>query len=85
MKLRFNCKQEVEAFLLAICNKKAFEDKSSKAFSTQDDSVLELFYKDLVLLYDLKETLKHEGLSDYVENPQYLKRNTPNQLLHIGS
>ena len=53
--------------------------------STHDDSVLELFYKDLVLLYDLKETLKHEGLSDYVENPQYLKRNTPNQLLHIGN
>ena len=56
-----------------------------RRFCTHDDSVLELFYKDLVLLYDLKETLKHEGLSDYVENPQYLKRNKTNQLLHIGS
>jgi len=53
--------------------------------STQDDSVLELFHKDLVQIYDLKETLKHEGLSDYVENPQYLQRNKSNQLLHIGS
>tara|TARA_R110000803_G_scaffold209830_2_gene280159 strand:- start:1782 stop:3479 length:1698 start_codon:yes stop_codon:yes gene_type:complete len=52
---------------------------------THDDSVIELFHKDLVLLYDLKETLKHEGLSDYVENHQYLQRNKSNQLLHIGS
>ncbi len=53
--------------------------------STHDDSVLELFYKDLVVLYDLKETLKHEGLSDYVEKTPYLKRNATKQLLHIGS
>ena len=56
-----------------------------RRFCTHDEPVLELFYKDLVLLYDLKETLKHEGLSDYVEKPQYLQRNKSNQLLHIGS
>ena len=54
-------------------------------FGTHDEPVLELFYKDLVLLYDLKETLKHEGLSDYVEKPQYLQRNESNQLLHVGN
>ena len=33
--------------------------------STLDDSVLELFQKDLVALYDLKEPLLREGLIDY--------------------
>jgi len=38
---------------------------SEKARSTLDDSVLELFQKDLVTLYDLKEPLLREGLIDY--------------------
>ena len=33
--------------------------------STLDDSVLELFQKDLVTLYELKEPLLREGLIDY--------------------
>lgn len=33
--------------------------------STLEDSVLELFQKDLVALYDLKEPLLREGLIDY--------------------
>ena len=34
-------------------------------FCTRDDSVLELFYKDLYKLYDLKDTLEHEGIDNY--------------------
>ena len=34
--------------------------------STHDDSVLELFYKDLYQLYNLKNTLEAEGLDNYV-------------------
>ena len=36
-----------------------------EGLSTLDDSVLELFQKDLVTLYDLKEPLLREGLIDY--------------------
>jgi len=34
-------------------------------FCTRDDSVLELFYKDLYKLYDLKDILEHEGIDNY--------------------
>jgi len=37
----------------------------NKGYSTRDDSVLELFYKDLCKLYDLKDTLEHEGIDKY--------------------
>ena len=37
----------------------------NKGYSTQDDSVIELFYKDLYQLYDLKETFEHEGIDKY--------------------
>ena len=37
----------------------------NKGYSTQDDSILELFYKDLYQLYDLKETFEHEGIDKY--------------------
>ena len=36
--------------------------------STHDDSVLELFYKDLYQLYNLKNTLESEGLDNYIIN-----------------
>ena len=49
---------------------KKAEDKSS-AFCTQDESVLELLYKDLVQLYELRIPLKQEGLSNYSVNPQF--------------
>jgi hypothetical protein len=47
---------------------------------TQDDSVLELFYKDLVQPYDLKEGLIHEGLSDYATHRLSVK--TLSTILH---
>ena len=37
----------------------------NKGYSTQDDSVIELFYKELYQLYDLKETFEHEGIDKY--------------------
>ena len=36
--------------------------------STLDNSVLELFYKDLHLLYDLKNAFEHEGIDNYFLN-----------------
>ena len=33
--------------------------------NTWDDSVLELFHKDLYKLYDLEDTLEHEGIDKY--------------------
>ncbi len=52
---------------------------------TQDDSVLELFYKDLVQLYDLKDVLKHEGLSDYATNHHISQDSPRNSTLQVGS
>lgn len=52
---------------------------------TQDDSVLELFYKDLVQLYDLKEVLIHEDLSDYAPNNQISQDSQRNSTLQLGS
>ena len=59
---------------------KKAEDKSS-AFCTQDNSVLEPFYKNLVLLYDLRITLKQEGLSNYSVSPNFLRDKRTNTLL----
>ena len=52
---------------------------------TQDDSALELFYKDLVKLYDLKDVLKHEGLSDYATNHHISQDSPRNSTLQLGS
>ena len=64
---------------------KAFENKKAEtfvsAFCTQDNSVLEPFYKDLVLLYELRIPLKKEGLSDYPINPHLLRDKQTNILL----
>ena len=60
---------------------KFIEDKDTKnkngrlsfdniPLSNFDDSVLELFKKDLVDLYDLKEPLLREGLIDYAVQSQ---------------
>ena len=48
---------------------------------TQDESVLELLYKDLLLLYDLRIPLKQEGLSNYSGNPNFLRDKRTNTLL----
>lgn len=66
------------------------DDKKSPTFrlsfsSTHDDSVLELFYKDLVQLYDLKDVLKHEGLSDYATNHHISQDSQRNSTLQLGS
>jgi hypothetical protein len=52
---------------------------------TQDDSILELFYKDLVQLYDLKDVLKHEGLSDYATKYHISQDSSRNSTLQVGS
>ena len=41
-----------------------------EGLSTLDDSILELFQKDLVALYDLKEPLLREGLINYSSQSQ---------------
>ena len=54
----------------------------NKGYSTQDDSILELFYKDLYQLYDLKETFEHEGIDKYpLSSPNSLGI-SDNSLLH---
>ena len=50
--------------------------------STHDDSVLELFYKDLYQLYNLKNTLEAEGLDNYVIDHHRTERTNTNSLLH---
>ena len=64
---------------------KAFKNKKAEtfvsAFCTQDESVLELLYKDLLLLYDLRIPLKQEGLSNYSVNPNFLRDKRSNTLL----
>ena len=52
-----------------------------EGFSTQDESVLELLYKDLLLLYDLRIPLTQEGLSNYPINPHFLRDKRTNTLL----
>jgi hypothetical protein len=58
--------------------KQSFE---SLPFCTQDESVLELLYKDLVQLYELRIPLKQEGLSNYSVNPNFLRDKRTNTLL----
>jgi hypothetical protein len=55
----------------------------NKGSRTQDDSVLELFYKDLHLLYDLKNAFEHEGIDNYVFNSSISDRNSSDSILHI--
>ena len=50
--------------------------------STHDDSVLELFYKDLYQLYNLKNTLEAEGLDNYVIDHHRKERTSSNSLFH---
>jgi hypothetical protein len=54
----------------------------SRLSCTQDNSVLELFYKDLHLLYDLKNAFEHEGIDNYVLNSSISDRVKTNSLLH---
>ena len=60
---------------------------SSKGIShgTQDDSVLELIYKDLEQLYDFKDVLKHEVLSDYAMNHHISQDSKRNSTHRLGS
>ena len=55
------------------------------SYYAQDDSVLELFYKDLVQLYDLKDVLTHEGLSDYATNHPISQDSPRNSTIPLGS
>ena len=48
---------------------------------TQEESVLELLYKDLVQLYELRIPLKQEGLSNYSGNPNFLRDKQTNRIL----
>ena len=48
---------------------------------TQDESVLEILYKELVQLYDLRIPLKQEGLSNYSVKPNFLRDKRTNTLL----
>lgn len=59
--------------------------KKSKGFSrdTHNGSVLELFYQDLLQFYELKETLRTEGISNYRETHLDNKGNGRNSLLQI--
>ena len=54
----------------------------NKGYSTQDDSILELFYKDLYLLYDLKETFEYEGIDKYPFSSPNSLGVSDNSLLH---
>ena len=57
----------------------------NKGYSTRDDSVLELFYKDLYKLYDLKDTFKHEGIDNYPHSSRNSLRLSDNSLLQTRS
>ena len=57
----------------------------NKGYCTRDDSVLELFYKDLYKLYDLKETLKYEGIDNYPLSSLSSFRLSDNSLLQTRS
>ena len=67
---------------------KAFKNKKAEtfvsAFCTQDNTVLELFYKDLHLLYDLKNTLEYEGIDNYMINSSISDIRKTNSLLQRG-
>lgn len=49
---------------------------------SHDDSVLELFYRDLYQLYNLKSTLEAEGLDNYVIDHKRTEITNSNSLLH---
>ena len=55
---------------LRVCKKtkNGRESFDNLPICTQDNSVLELFQKDLVQLYNLRIPLKKEGLSNYSVN-----------------
>ena len=57
----------------------------NKGYITRDDSVLELFHKDLYKLYDLKETLKYEGIDNYPLSSLSSFRLSDNSLLQTRS
>jgi hypothetical protein len=66
-------------------NKNERQSFDALSLCTQDDSVLELFYKELVQLYDLKDVLIHEGLSDYATNHHISQDSQRNSTLQLGS
>ena len=72
---------QIVHILQAIKNKNGRESFDNLPFCTQDESVLELLYKDLVQLYDLRIPLKQEGLSNYSVNPNFLRDKRTNTLL----
>ena len=77
----------IELISQSINMLEGFENKNRRLsfdnlpLCTQDNSVLELFYKDLVLLYELRIPLKKEGLSNYPINPHFLRDKRTNRLL----
>jgi len=64
-----------------LTKKNGRESFDNLPFCTQDNSVLEPFYKDLVLLYELRIPLKKEGLSNYPINPYFLREKQVNTIL----
>ena len=72
--LKFN--KGIELIIMNINKLEEAKNKNGRQsfdhlpLSTLDDSVLELFKKDLVDLYDLKEPLLREGLIDYAVQSQ---------------
>ena len=56
-----------------------------KGYSTRDDSVLELFHKDLYKLYDLKDTLEQEGIDNYPHSSRNPLGLSDNSLLQTRS
>ena len=64
----------IKLIAMIISELQAYENKNERQsydclpLSTLDNSVLELFYKDLHLLCDLKNAFDHEGIDNYVIN-----------------
>ena len=69
-------------YTLSLENKNGRLSLDNLPLCTQDNSVLELFYKDLHLLYDLKNAFEHEGIDNYVLNSSIPDRVKTNSLLH---
>ena len=57
----------------------------NKGYITRYGSVLELFYKDLYQLYDLKDILEHEGIDNYPLSSLSSFRLSDNSLLQTRS
>jgi hypothetical protein len=80
--LKFMSRLRVKIAFLEKLNKNGRQSFDYLSLSTHDDSVLELFYKDLYQLYNLKNTLEAEGLDNYVIDYHRTERTNSNSLLH---